>query len=446
MQRAKNFVPSALFALLFLMLALAPFLVTGCSREEEEPAIEQAAPVTEPEPAAKAYVLGDVVPVTRDMLALMPESATAAVALPPMNGLLNKGVALAKRILPPEMDVDEWVKLLIADAAADAGVPDAKSIEEVAMAKGLDISSPIAVFADFASAAASAKVAIGAMGETVAASPEATSADAVNQGVAGPTGAQVEAAMEEVTIPDLVGVVGCINTELAVASLREILESEGSSIDLSKMEEIDAKGVMISFTEEGPFGYFTTDDLLVVGNSLALLQETAVRVDAPVPVRYGSTECPASEPDEIVALARADKLLPMLQDLLPALIAMNPQMASIAKMQMATLNKYAEAFTGDDPLVMTIAWTDDIIEMRSRTDLSKHPGLTEVIGEIKPLKLAPMLPEGTLLMIAQQFNEETKEQIEQSWMASLPPEMQSSPEFAGISEIVEKVIKLVDDE
>ena len=473
MQQAKKRGPNALVVLLLLTLALAPIFVIGCGGDEEEPAAKEAVPAedasaskdeapaeaAEPVAAAPAAV-GDVVPVTLDVLGLMPETATAAVALPPLSGLFDKGVALAKRVVPPEQDVDAFIALLIEDAASDAGVPDAKSFEEIAVAKGLDINSPIAVFADLASAAAASKQALESMGQAMANSPEAGSAstdagdgspeagsastDADAQGMAGPTGDQMEAVLEEMEVPDLVGVLGCVDTELAVASLKGLLV-EGS-VDLSQMEEIDAKGVMISFNQDAPFGYFTSGNLLVVGNSLTLLQGTAARLDAPTPIRYGSTECPASQPDEIVALARADKLMPLLKDLLPALTAMNPQMAPMAEMQMATMDEYLKAMTGDDPLVMTIAWTDELIELLSRLDTGKHTGLRELMGKITPLRLAPMLPGGTLLMLAQQFNEKTKEQIQKAWGEAMPQQMQAAPEMAGVSEIVGKVVKAIDDE
>ena len=439
------------------VVAIQPVLSTGCEgcRKEEEPApAQKAAPVQKVEekaPPAPKVEAPAVTPITLDVLKLMPESAMMALALPPVAGLQGKGVALAKRIAPEEVDIDAEIAKHVAQMAQDAGVPDAKSLPDIMRAKGWDPDAPVAVFADLTASAADAKAALGAMQSmmdaTTGSSSEAEAGQGQPAGAASLAQAQGMAQVfSNMELPAMAGVIGCVDAKLAEDSLKELLSMEGGPIDASKVEDIEAGGVSIHCYGEGEFAYFVAGDKLVLGNSLAMLKETAARLDAPAAIRYGSAGCPATVADEAVAVLRADKIMPLLVDLMPAWMAMSPMGASFAKVQMEAMNEMVAAFSGEDPLVITLAWTDEMIELLSRIDLAKHPDLAAFSGGAQPLRLAPLVPEGALLMLSVRFNDETKKRIKETYVDGLPPDLQGSEGVEEIMKQVDKALGVLGDE
>lgn len=443
MNRKRIWVGVWMVALVAALVATAPLMSTGCKGEEEPPPAPKPAAKAEPAPRAlKTPPLGDVAPVTLDVLKLMPESAMVSLALPPITGMHDKGVALAKRIVPEGIDVEAEIAKAVAGMAEDADVPDAKSIADIMRAKGLNPEAPIAVFADFTESAASAKAAMEELKEATAPGGE-QKPDA--EALAGQA-KDMREVVSEMSVPAMAGVIGCIDAELVENTLKEILSSEDSPVDASKLEDIEAQGVTIHCYDPEKFAYFVSGDKLVLGNSVPLLKQTAARLEAPAVIRYGSVECPASVADEAVILVRADKFMPLLTDLMPVWLAMNPATAGYANMQMEAMEEMVAAFTGEDPLVMTLAVTDDKIELLTRIDYDKHPALAEYTGEAKPLRLAPLLPAGTLTMLSVQFNETTRERMKKTWMSAVPPEVQETAGFQQAKETIEKILAILGDE
>ena len=437
-------------AIAVVMAAIAPLTYLGCGGKEEEAAAPEAvAPeAAAPEAAAPEAVAPEAVapkplppvpagaPVTTDVLRLMPESAMIALALPPVNGLYEKGVAMAKRILPPEQ-VDAVLAQQIAEMAAEAGVTEAESLNDIAVAKGLDLSAPLAVFVDPTESAAAAKRNLAAL--------QTPPGDAAAEDAASPV-PDVDAVLSEMDPPAMVGVLSCTDVETAVAALTDVLGIAVGPVDAANMEAVEEGGVKIQFQSDPDFGYFASGNKLVLGNSLPMLRETVARFSSPVAVRYGSAECPASEPDEAVLLARMNKLMPLLEDLMPALLAMNPATAQMAQAQMAAMQEAFKAYTGSDPAVMTLSWTDKRIELRTLVDLGRHPGLVEQMGEVNPLRLAQLLPEGTLVLVAQKFNDKSKENIKKTWLNAAAPEMQEGGGYQEAIGYVNQVLDVLDDE
>ena len=436
-------------ALAVVMAAIAPLTYLGCGGKEDEAAAPEA---VAPEAVAPVAVAPKPLPpvpagapVTTDVLRLMPESAMIALALPPVNGLYEKGVAMAKRILPAEQ-VDAMLAQHIAEMAAGAGVTEAESLNDIAVAKGLDLSAPLAVFVDPTESAAGAKRNLAAL-QTAAAAGDTEAGDAAEaQPEAAPPAPDAGAVLSEMDPPAMVGVLSCTDVETVVATLTEMLGMAERPVDPANMEAVEEGGLTIQFQSDPDFGYFVCGNKLVLGNSLPMLRETVARFYSPVAVRYGSDECPASEPDEAVLVARMDKLMPLIEDLMPALLAMNPATAQMAQAQMAAMQEAFKAYTGSDPAVATLSWTDNRIELKTLVDLGKHPGLVEQMGEVNPLRLAQLLPEGTLVLVAQQFNDEAKENIKKTWLNAMPPEMQEGGGYQEAIGYINQVLDILDDE
>jgi len=466
---------------LILVMALAlgqSLLLGGCGgcQKEQPPAptakaqqpVPPPAPVKAQEPAPPAGPpLGPVVPVTLNVLKLTPESAMVTLALPPVPALLDKGIALAKRVAPPGVDIDAQVAEAISEMAQDADVPDAKSLADIAKAKGFNADAPVALYIDFSPSAQSCKEALEVFkaeaqksaSTTPPPEPASKTEAAPKEGETPKTeGSAAPAPPVEAKAPDMdkilasckapaiAAVIGCANPGEAATSINAILDSTPGYVDKGKVETVDVDGVAVKCYDPEKLAYAIAGDKLVVGNSLALVKQVLGRVNAPAMVRYGTVECPASSPDEVVMLTRMDKVAPLVKDLLPAIVASQPAMAQMPPGQLDYLNKMLDSVAGDDPLVTTLEWTDKKVEFLTRCDLKKHPGLAEQAGEAQPLRLAQMLPETTQTMLSFRINSKTKEQFKTGWMDSLPPDVKSQAGVAQALTVAGTVLDLLSDE
>ena len=451
---------------LITLLALGlPLLLNGCGGCQKE---EQAAPAPKPLPApekAKEAALpaepplGPVVPVTLGLLKLTPESAMVTVALPPVTGLFDKGVALAKRMVPAGVDIDAAVTEAIVRMAQDAGAPDAKSLSEIAKAKGLNADAAMAVYIDLTATAESCKAAFEAMKKEQEAAPapesaskteQAPKAEGASKTEASPAPAAKPVDMEKVfasmKMPAVAGVIGCTDPAKAESTISEMLAGADGYVDPAKSETVDVNGVAVKCYDPDKLAYAIVGDKLVVGNSLALLKQVLGRINAPSMVRYGTIECLASSPDEVVMLTRMDKIAPLAKDLLPLIAASQSPTGQLPPGQWDYFNKSLDASVGDDPLVTTVEWTDKKLEFLNRCDFAKHPALAALTGEAQPLRLAPMLPENTQMMLSMRLNDQTKQEFKSGWMDSLPPEVKSQ---AGVTQALtyfNEVLEVVGDE
>ena len=452
-------------ALITLLALGLPLLLDGCGgcQKEEQPA-PAPTPLPAPEKAKEAAPpaeppLGPVVPVTLGLLKLTPESAMVTVALPPVTGLFDKGVALAKRMVPAGVDIDAAVTEAIVRMAQDAGAPDAKSLSEIAKAKGLNADAAMAVYIDLTATAESCKAAFEAMKKEQEAAPapesaskteQAPKAEGASKTEASPAPAAKPVDMEKVfasmKMPAVAGVIGCTDPAKAESTISEMLAGADGYVDPAKSETVDVNGVAVKCYDPDKLAYAIVGDKLVVGNSLALLKQVLGRINAPSMVRYGTIECLASSPDEVVMLTRMDKIAPLAKDLLPLIAASQSPTGQLPPGQWDYFNKSLDASVGDDPLVTTVEWTDKKLEFLNRCDFAKHPALAALTGEAQPLRLAPMLPENTQMMISMRLNDQTKQEFKSGWMDSLPPEVKSQ---AGVTQALtyfNEVLEVVGDE
>ncbi len=467
-------------------LALAqPLLLTGCGGcQQQEPSptptpapkaetpkapeAPKAEPVKAEPPKPALAPMGEVVPVTYDLLKLAPQSTMITLALPPLTGVLDKGVAFAKRILPAEANVDEAVADAIKQTAGDAGVPDAKSLAEIAAAKGLKADAPMAVYIDLSPSAASAKEALDklkaeAEAKKAAAAPaEAKEGDAAKaEGDAEKKEGDAPAAEVKANTPEMpdfndlakslkepaVGVVlGCSDAAKAEATIKEILDLAGGYVDPAKVEDSEVDGVKVHCYDPAKFAYAVAGDKLMASNSLAMLRDMLARVKAPAAVRYGTTDCPASVADEAVLSIQADKIAPIVKDLYPALMATAPGSKPLTDAQKASIDRSLDAMQGDDPLVTTLAWTDKKIELLTRYDLAKHPKAAEETGEVKPARLATMLPDNTAVMLCLRLNDKAKQMFKDGWLTSLPQELNKDDGLTQAMTYVNQIVDMVGDE
>jgi hypothetical protein len=145
-------------------------------------------------------------------------------------------------------------------------------------------------------------------------------------------------------------------------------------------------------------------------------------------------------------LTRMDKIAPIAKELLPLIAASQSPGVPLSPGQWDYFNKTLEAFSGDDPLVTTLEWTDKKVEFLSRCDLAKHPALAALSGEAQPLRLAPMLPDTTQMMLSMRLNDQTKQEFKTGWIDSLPPDVKNQAGVQQTLTYINQVLEIVGDE
>jgi hypothetical protein len=367
--------------------SLALFVGAGCGGSE--PAAPPAAPAPAAEApaaaapaeaaqaiAAPAAAVATDAPATVRSLGFMPASAQVGLALPALNGVVDTLLALDSRI--PDVDLAGELAKIVDDLKRDAGTPEADSLGAIALAKGLSLDAPIAVFADLTESAEGFKQALAEAQE----------------------GAEPD--MGDVDVPALAAVLGVSDQEKAQATLNEVIAMTGIGAETSE----DVGGVAVK--THGDYAYFFSGDQLVLGMT-AMVKAAAERVASPATFRYGTAACPPTAPQEAVAVMYGDRALPLLREVLPALA--NDEMSrALMSAQMAQMEK-AFGSGSQDPIVMNLSLGEQGIALTSRVDTAEHPGLLEVSGTAKPFELAQRLPGGTLAMLSLALTDEFKKQI-----------------------------------
>lgn len=385
------------------LLLAATVVATGCGGSEEEavtPAPETTSAVSQVESAAGAVADGAaaavdavkeaVAPLTGDApatlhaLQLLPVEAQAGVALPAVNGIVEKLLALDARI--EAIDLKAELDKVVADLKQDANVPDAQSLNDIAVAKGLNLDAPMAVFADFSSTSES-------MAQAAAAAK-----------AAGETAEPVENA--DIAPPAVALVLGVSDQAKAEAFIAELvaLDSDlaGATVGTETVGDI-------TIATRGDYAHFFTGDQLVVGVT-SLVKGAAARVASPATFRYGTAECPPTAPDEVVAVAYGNRLLPLMKNLLSAAGDMDPGAKALAAGQLA-MAEQALASASDDPMLINLALSEEAVNLTTRIDFASYPGMRDLSGEAAPLVLTQLLPADTLALVSLVLTDAFKNQV-----------------------------------
>ncbi len=407
---------------------------------EEAPSAPQPAPEAAPAaaPAPKTADAGAVAPVTLEVLQLIPAGSQVALALPPLNALLEKVLPIAGRFAPDGVDLKEGLAEIVTDLAIDAGVPDAESIGDIALGKGLNLDKPLAVFVD---ASKSAESAAEAMEEATKAEEGSEAKEEGSEAAEEAPASMPEIDPEDLEVPAIVAVLGVSDQEKAVATLKEIIAEVD---ELSGLEPQEVKEAGMAITVYGDYGYFFAGDKLAVG-TLDLLKGVAARVAQPAAIRYGSTDCPAEFPDEVVMLGYMERMLPLLELVMQAMPDME-QYATMMEMQLGVLEDMVSEGDADDPSVITLGLSNEKLELKSRMDQTTHPGVAKASGPAQPLRFAPLLPDSTLAFLSIRLNDEMKTQIKDVYLQGLPAELTESAEFAQGMTIANQVLEMLGDE
>jgi hypothetical protein len=474
--KRKELFHGAVLTVLLALLCAFPLLIAGCGGDEEKVPVpvEPGAPAVPEQAEAEVppveEVLGPDAPVTLPVLRLMPESAVAAAAFPSISSLFDAGTTIAKRYVPPEQ-VDAALASWVAQAAQELSTPDAKTIMDVARQRGFDPDAPIGFFAEVGQLAAAFEKAAAAVearkAETPAPAPEAAPDAAAPDAAESPASDdmappatpdwddvfndELQKALREQP-PAWVAVWRVLDAAAAEASVKElgplVLDAEGP---LGSEETLEAAGVTVHSFENGRFAYALAGDRMFVGGSVPMLKESLARLSKPAAIRYGTSALPSLRRDEVVFLSRMDRITECIKQIMPVLAKVQG-MAPYGDMQLEALESWTKYYTGSDPTVGTLTifpaeeTKPPMVVVRGMADISQHPGLSEMTGEIKTLRLSPSMPENTQLLFAQQLTPLMKEEFRKQWAAALPAEAQSGGQTAGALTMLNQVLDVLKDE
>ena len=450
-RRAFTGLPAGpLTALLAIILVLT--LAACGGREEEEPA--PVAETLEPTPDLPTEPAIEETPEPTDVprekaaypastlpaLALRPEAALLSLALPPMQGVIDRGLAFAERVMPDEAQVHaehaRWVELF----AEDFGIEDAETLSDIAAGIGLDPERPIGLFLggdrllaamDEIEAQAAALAELEATGEA----NDETDGDPMldEDGRIGVDALELERAMDT---PDFAVLLPCDDCPKTVEVFRG-LAADLPDVDLEDPIDVEVGGVTI-LQFGGALAYFVTDEWFAAGSALELLTGIAHRFEEPAETKYGTPECPAYSDEEIVALFQADRLAGITEAGVQLSDLFGGDVEGMILRQLE--DNMAEYSQSDDPVVLTLRLDEEEFEFLVRVDTAERPGLLETAGAA-PLELTASLPERSLAFMGWHLTEESKQRTAERITGGA-----GFPMTVELRETVEHLMEIMGDE
>lgn len=317
-------------------------------------------------------------PVTLGVLKLMPESASTAVAFPSVERAYDQLEAFLLRASPKDINMEAELKVVLAQIARLLDAYDATTATDIALAKGVDPAKPLGLF--------------------------------LGAGAAAPTSEPVES-ME---LFRMIGVADLPPFAL-VLPYADRQDAEKTIAEWCGQKPMDATDLDVPATTlfaaaDGSFAYFFTDAHVVAGTSAELVKGVAERMKNPASVRYGTAECPADDPYEIVQLVRADKIADAANTVRSVLSNTDARTRRIAG---DAWEGWLDGYTGSDPLVLTYWIKEEVATARLRIDYSKHPEAQARLAPPDRLTHLDVLPKSTVAAYSFVLPPKTKEALKE---------------------------------
>ncbi len=345
----------------------------------------------------------DVAVETLQLLQLQPASSDFAVAAPSFGFLHDNVVELARRMHP---DPDEFAlqyQRMVREQQRQYGLSQAEDLRDVLTGTGIDPDRAMALFVELEEL------------EPVAAGGHDSDAPWSAFGAA-----LLESAPAVMVLP--------LSDKDNGDALASRILSNMAQRPVEELTEVTYRNVTLiqaDASEDG--GYFVVDDWLVVGRPLGMVRETADRLVAPAPIRYGTQECPVEHPHETVLLAQPQQMAKMIDMMLAYNVVTDMTLRSVLALQTQPMRE----LTDDDPVVLTLRLEPDTLAMASRIDTERHTELAQPPETLGPLHYATLLPPEAHAAFAFRLTPETKEQMQGDWLDGIHESMQ---EDAGVQQ------------
>lgn len=340
-------------------------------------------------------------PLTLKALQYMPEKAQLAIGIPPAASLMERLTPFIQLFLK-DIDLAKEIELVASDLALEMEVPAEGGIVGVLAAMGFDSQAGMAAFLDMAELA-----------NVVA---EAVAADSLNE-------------MPDLTALKGVLVVPVNDPEKAEASLLKLLGDLVASMEV-KEEQV---GNVTVKAYEGFGGYFVDNAVMALGNNMDMLKAVAARSGTPAQFQYGSETCPADDIHEAVALVYGDRLIPLMELFADQVGRLETTAQVLLNAQMERIRCIYKDAPVEDPVIITCSVGEESVELKSKVDTGKYPGLLEFMGQARPLVWASRLPLDTRAFLSVNLTDMAKKQITDVYLESIPEEMRTRP---GVSQTV----------
>lgn len=384
-----------------ILLVSVLFMLNGCGGPAE-----QTPPPKPPEPKELTLPPAEGGIPTTSLLKLTPENAQLSIVLPSLADGLDKIVQTAKRFYSAD-EVDSFLQNQIRQLASFADVPEAKNLIEVAEARGFDITKPIGAFADFKPSLDSLKALL--------TPPEGETADK-----------KVDIQKidwTQVKQPNWSVMLGVKDKEKVETSLKELVV-EIPEINATAPQEVIVDGAKIM--DYGVYAYFIGGGYVTLGSS-SMVKGVASRFNSPYAIRYG-VDIPSAPYPEGVALVKDEELIPMLNQLMPALVQSSPY-ALLGQLKTTSWTEMLPE--GQDPVYVCFSLNpNEKLEVRTLMDLAKRPKSTSILGEAKPMELPKILPDNTQATLLLQFTNEYKTYLNQSALPEVKKALGDKKEVA----------------
>ena len=325
-------------------------------------------------------------PAVVDLLELMPESAATAIATPSIRDLGENVESFLLRASPESINMEAEIRVVIQQMGRAVGVPNARSLDDIAFECGIDAERPFAVFF----AADHRGIGI----EQAEVAEEVPDLDVPFREPLPPYFAAES--MDSLAVAAYV-----LDAEVAEQAIRRVL-GEPEFFD----GDATTNGIRMHVTKGNEWGYFIHDGLLVAGG-YEIIGEIDRRLREPVAVRYGSEDCPADPADSLVQLTRLD-LLGRAQALAQdgASSAMPPQLSAPLSDAINDLRALAD---GPDPLLCIYRVTEDFVNVVARLDREQHPMLADWRGARRGLPQLAMVPDDSVAVLSWDFGGKMRE-------------------------------------
>ncbi|MBP9003252.1 MAG: hypothetical protein KBH78_06520 [Candidatus Hydrogenedentes bacterium] len=386
--------------------------ITIVSKKKAESAQQAPAPpkpaplpaVTAPEPSAaqKAELEKGrgIVPATLPALALAPDSAHVAVAIPPVANVLDQWIPVVQRIFKNDVDVRAEIDKQVRSACGFLGAaPDGDAVASL-RSIGLDTARPAGLFLE----------------------PQEALRDFLKTAAATRPDNPVE--LQAPPLNDLFAfsVALPVSDKARVEQLLQMAQAFLGGGAAPAQETVDEFSITIL---PGIGAYCLTDQWAVVGNSDKLVKETVARFKAPRQTRYGSEACPAFDANEVTLQFFMGRAFSFFRDLAEVAVANQPSLKPLIEAQLKDAEAMFPAGDADDPALYTFSLTGERLELRGRVDTAAHKGLLEQMGVPQAMDLARKLPENTGMLFALSVTQNFKQQLSNSVKqaaSNLPPD------------------------
>jgi len=357
-------------------------------------------------------------PAVVQFLGLMPESAVTTIATPSIRALGENLEGFLLRASPESINMEAEIRVVVQQLGRTVNVPDARSLEDIAFELGLDPERPVALFL----AGGEGRPPVDDThdeSDSDAAESSTTPSPYFNGDRIGPFAVAAHA----------------MDAEVAERAVRQWLGDAQFGPEPTRINDI-----RMHITKDNEWGYFIRDDVFVFG-SASMVGEIPPRIAAPIPVRYGSEECPSDPSDCLVQLTRLDRLNTAQSEAQDqAREALPSQLSGTVTDVLSEMQSLAQ---GPDPLIGICRVTDTSVDILARLDREYYPAVAEWRGPAEGLPHLALVPEDAVAVLSWSFDGTFRELTLNAAQSAFATDSETPTPFSSMENALGPLLKLL---